>query len=39
MQESNVRLSEELRKELQLDGILAHMKNAMAESAQGAKGV
>ena len=37
MQESNVRQSKELRQGLQLDGILAHMKNAMAEGAQGTK--
>ena len=37
MQESNVRLSKELRQGLQLDGILAHMRNAMEEGAQGTK--
>ena len=39
MKESHVRLSEELRKELHFDGILAHVENAMAEGTQGAESV
>ena len=39
VKKSHVRLSEELCKTLYIDGILAHMEDAMAEGTQGAESV
>ena len=39
MKKSHIRLNEELCKALYIDGILAHVENAMAEGTQGAESV